>query len=44
VSSQPAGGGKVATLAPATSVTQIAVGGGLLVWTDGMTISGLVLP
>jgi hypothetical protein len=44
VSSQPAGGGAVTPLAPASSVTQMAVGGGLLVWTDGMTISGLVLP
>jgi hypothetical protein len=44
VSSQPAGGGVVATLAPATTVTQMAVGGGLLVWTDGTTISGIVLP
>jgi hypothetical protein len=43
VSAQPAGGGVVATLAPATTVTQMAVGGGLLVWTDGKTISGIVV-
>ncbi len=44
VSSQPVGGGTATTLAPSTSVAQMAVGGGLLVWTDGMTISGVILP
>jgi len=31
-------------LAAASGFVQIAVGGGLLVWTDGATIWGLVLP
>jgi hypothetical protein len=43
VASKPVGGGAETTLAPASSFVQIAVGGGLLVWTDGTTIWGLVL-
>jgi hypothetical protein len=42
--SRPVGGGPETVLAAATSLVQIAVGGGLLVWTDGATISGIVLP
>jgi hypothetical protein len=44
VASFPAAGGVEKTLAPATKFVEIAVGGGLLVWTDGNAISGLVLP
>jgi hypothetical protein len=42
--SKPVAGGPETTLAPSTAFTQIAVGGGLLVWTDGATIWALVLP
>jgi hypothetical protein len=43
--SKPAAGGSATTLANASAkVTQMAVGGGLLVWTDGSTIFGVVLP
>jgi hypothetical protein len=44
IASKPVGGGLQTTLAPASSFVQIAAGGGLLVWTDGATIWGLVLP
>lgn len=44
VLSRPVAGGPDTTVAPATALTQIAVGGGLLVWTDGAQINGLVLP
>lgn len=44
--SRPAAGGTVTTIAAGVTPAAIAVGGGLLVWTDstGSTISGLVLP
>jgi hypothetical protein len=41
--SKPVAGGATKTLASASAFVQIAVGGGLLVWTDGATIWGLVL-
>jgi hypothetical protein len=44
VASKPVSGGAETVLAQASGFTQIAVGGGLLVWTDGATIWGLVLP
>ncbi len=44
VVSKPVAGGAETSLAPASSFVQIATGGGLLVWTDGATISGVVLP
>jgi hypothetical protein len=44
VSSQPVGGGTITTLASTGGLAQLAVGGGLLVWTDGQTIWGVVLP
>ncbi len=39
--SKPVAGGMETTLAPLTQLVHIAVGGGLLVWTDGLTIWGL---
>jgi len=43
--SKPAAGGSTTTLANASgSITHMAVGGGLLVWTDGTTIFGVALP
>jgi hypothetical protein len=44
VAAKPVSGGAETTLAAASGFVQIAVGGGLLVWTDGATIWGLVLP
>jgi hypothetical protein len=44
VAARPVAGGSETILAPATTFTEIAVGGGLLVWTDGATISGIALP
>jgi hypothetical protein len=44
VVSKPVAGGIQAILAPASAFSEIAVGGGLLVWTDQATIWGLVLP
>jgi hypothetical protein len=44
IASKPVAGGAETILAPASSFLEIAVGGGLLVWTDGATIWGLVLP
>ena len=43
VVSRPTGGGPETVIAPAVAFTQIAVGGGLLVWTDGTRINGVVL-
>jgi hypothetical protein len=42
--SKPVGGGPETPLAPASGLLGVATGGGLLVWTDGTTIWGLVLP
>ncbi|MDP9151351.1 MAG: hypothetical protein M3O36_15625, partial [Myxococcota bacterium] len=39
--SKPVAGGAETTLAPFTQLVHVAVGGGLLVWTDGVTIWGL---
>jgi hypothetical protein len=44
IAAKPVSGGAVTSLATASAYTQIAVGGGLLVWTEGTTIWGLVLP
>jgi len=41
VVSKPVAGGTATRLSPTTTFAQIAVGGGLLVWTDGATIWGL---
>ncbi len=44
VAARPVAGGPEKILASASAFTEIAVGAGLLVWTDGATISGIVLP
>jgi hypothetical protein len=44
VASKPVAGGTETTLAATSGLVQVAVGGGLLVWTDAATIWGLVLP
>lgn len=44
IASRPVAGGSETTIAPASTFVDIAVGGGLLVWTDGTTINGLELP
>lgn len=44
VASRSVAGGPETVIAPAAAFKEIAVGGGLLVWTDGFTINGLVLP
>jgi hypothetical protein len=43
INAQPVAGGPSKTLAPATGVVAMAVGGGLLVWSDGASITGMVL-
>ena len=44
VAAKPVAGGTEVSLAPASSFVDVAVSRGLLVWTDGTTIWGLVLP
>ncbi|MGH7284738.1 MAG: hypothetical protein ACRELY_24700, partial [Polyangiaceae bacterium] len=44
VASRSVSGGPETIIAPASAFTQIAVGGGLVVWTDGSTINGAILP
>ena len=44
IASRSVSGGPETIIAPASAIVDIAVGGGLLVWTDGATIDGVVLP